>query len=95
MLNDVEKAPYIREKRVMFPLAMVKAGDLVMVAKIGGPVEVRKHLEDLGFVPGSRVDIIAAGGDGNIIVNQKGARLAITEEMARRIMVSPSRKAAM
>ena len=53
----------------MFPLAMAKTGDLVMVAKIGGPVEVRKHLEDLGFVPGSRVDIIAAGGGGNIIVN--------------------------
>ena len=95
MLNDVEKAPYIREKRVMFPLAMVKAGDLVMVAKIGGPVEVRKHLEDLGFVVGSRVDIIAAGGDGNIIVNLKGARLGVTEEMARSIMVSPSRNAAL
>ena len=38
----------------MFPLAMAKTGDLVMVAKIGGPVEVRKHLEDLGFVPKTR-----------------------------------------
>ena len=79
----------------MFPLAMAKTGDLVMVAKIGGPVEVRKHLEDLGFVPGSRVDIIAGGGDGDIFGNQTGDRHAITEEVARRIMESESRKGEM
>lgn len=73
----------------MLPLAFTKSGDEVMVAKIGGGQDVRKHLEDLGFVVGSRVQVISASGDGNIIVNLKGARLAITEMMAQKVQVVP------
>lgn len=60
-----------------------------MVTKIGGTQEMKKHLEDLGFVVGSRVSIISASGDGNIIVNLKESRLAITEQMAQKVMVVP------
>ena len=48
--------------------------------------EVKKHLEDLGFVVGGTATVVAAMG-GNIIVKVKEARVAISEEMARRIMV--------
>jgi len=72
----------------MMPLSFAKAGEKVLIAKIGGNEEVKKHLEDIGFVVGAQVQVISAGGDGNIIVNLKDSRLAITEEMAKKIMIS-------
>ena len=48
--------------------------------------EVKKHLEDLGFVAGGTVSIVSSLG-GNVIVKVKEARVAISEEMARKIMV--------
>ena len=54
--------------------------------KVGGLPEVKKHLEDLGFVAGGCVTVISRIG-GNIIVNVKEARVAISKEMAQKIMV--------
>ena len=70
----------------MFPLALASAGEENIVKKIGGSPEVKKHLSDLGFVVGGRVTVINALG-GNVIVNVKDARVAISEELARKIMV--------
>ena len=56
------------------------------IKKIGGSPEVKKHLENLGFVVGGSVRVISRLGE-NVIVNVKEARVAISEEMARRIMV--------
>lgn len=72
----------------MMPLAFARTGDKVLVARIGGNEEGKKHLEDLGFVVGAQVDIISASGDGNIIVSLKESRLAITSQMAAKIMIS-------
>ena len=47
---------------------------------------MKKHLEDLGFVAGGTVSIVSSLG-GNVIVKVKEARVAISEEMARKIMV--------
>ena len=58
----------------------------LMLAGIGGSPEIKKHLEDLGFVVGGSVTVVNALG-GNVIVNVKESRVAISEEMARRIMV--------
>lgn len=71
----------------MMPLGLTKTGEKVIVARIGGAQEVKKHLEDLGFVVGQEVYIISTPGAGNIIVNVKNTRLAITEQMAAKIMV--------
>ena len=71
----------------MLPLSMAKAGEQVMVARIGGSPDVKKHLEALGFVVGAQVTVVADTGDGNIIVNLKDSRLAITSQMATKIMV--------
>ena len=70
------------------PLAFARTGDKVLVARIGGNEEGKKHLEDLGFVVGAQVDIISASGDGNIIVNLKESRLAITSQMTAKIMIN-------
>ncbi len=70
----------------MMPLALAEVGEENIIKKIGGSPEVKKHLENLGFVVGGSVKIINTLG-GNVIVNVKEARIAISEEMARKIMV--------
>ena len=55
------------------------------VLKVFSP-ELRKHLENLGFVVGGNVTVVAMLG-GNVIVKVKEARVAISEEAARRVMI--------
>ena len=68
------------------PLALAKVGEENIVKRIGGSPEVKKHLENLGFVVGGTVTVINKLG-GNVIVNVKETRVAISEEMSRKIMV--------
>ena len=70
----------------MMPLTFADAGEELVIKKIGGKPEVKKHLENLGFVVGGTVTIVNRLG-GNVIVNVKEARVAISEEMARKIMI--------
>lgn len=70
----------------MMPLALADVGEMNTIKKIGGNPEVKKHLENLGFVVGGNVMVINTLG-GNVIVNVKEARVAISEEMARKIMI--------
>ena len=70
----------------MMPLSLANVGENNIIKKIGGNPEVKKHLENLGFVVGGNVQIVSALG-GNVLVNVKEARVAISEEMARKIMV--------
>ncbi len=70
----------------MMPLSLCSPGEENTVIRVGGKPEVRKHLEDLGFVAGSTVKIITRLG-GNVIVQVKEARVAISSEMAQKIMV--------
>ena len=75
----------------MLPLSLADVGVENTIKKIGGTPEVKKHLENLGFVVGGNVSVITAMG-GNVIVNVKEARVAISEEMARKIMVYLTRR---
>ena len=68
------------------PLSLADIGEENTVKKIGGSPEVKKHLENLGFVVGGNVTVVTSLG-GNVIVNVKGSRVAISEEMAKKIMV--------
>ena len=70
----------------MMPLALADAGQENIIRKVGGSPEVRQHLKELGFVEGSAVSIITAL-NGNVIVKVKESRIAISEEMARKIMI--------
>ena len=70
----------------MMPLMLAGIGEENTIKKIGGSPEIKKHLEDLGFVVGGSVTIVNALG-GNVIENVKESRVAISEEMARRIMI--------
>ena len=68
------------------PLTLANVGEENIIKKIGGLPEVKKHLENLGFVAGGNVTVITTMA-GNIIVNVKEARVAISKEMAQKIMI--------
>ncbi len=70
----------------MMPITLADVGEDNTVKRIGGKPEVRRHLENLGFVVGSSVTVINAIGD-NVIVRVKDARVAISAEMAQKIYV--------
>ena len=70
----------------MMPLNLASPGEENTVLRVGGSPEVRQHLKELGFVPGSTVTIINTLG-GNVIVKVKESRVAISGEMARKIMI--------
>lgn len=70
----------------MMPLTMVNAGEPNVIRKVGGKEETKKFLENLGFVTGGVVTVIAEM-NGNMIVNVKDSRVAIGKDMANKIMV--------
>ena len=70
----------------MIPLSMADVGSPQIVKKIGGNPEVKQHLENLGFHIGGEVCIVSTLS-GNLIVKVKESRVAVSSELARKIMV--------
>ena len=70
----------------MMPLILTDPGDEVIVQKLGGSAEVRQHLADLGFSAGTPVTVVSTTA-GNVIVKVRETRVAISREMAQKIMV--------
>ena len=70
----------------MLPLTFADSGQIFTVSKVNGREDTKKHLEDLGLISGSEVEVMSAQS-GNLIIKVKGSRLAITSEMAQKIMV--------
>ena len=70
----------------MMPLTLAEVGEENIIKKVGGKQEVKAHLENLGFVVGGTVTVINRIG-GSVIVNGKESRIAISKEMAQKIMI--------
>ena len=70
----------------MMPLPLADVGEEQIIKKVGGSQELKQHLADMGFVPGGTVTVVSTIG-GNVIVKVKESRVAISREMAQRIMV--------
>jgi ferrous iron transport protein A len=70
----------------MMPLIYAQEGEPQIIKKIGGNPEVKKHLEDLGFTVGGEVSVLSSLG-GNKIVKVKESRVALSNELAGKIMV--------
>ena len=70
----------------MIPLAVLGAGNDGVIKRISGKPEVKKHLENLGFIVGDTLTVISEQ-NGNIIVKVKESRVAISKEMAMKIYV--------
>ena len=70
----------------MMPLTFANVGEENMIKKVGRKPETRKFLENLGFVAGGTVTVVSTIG-GNVIVKGKESRVAVSKEMAAKIMV--------
>ena len=70
----------------MMPLVMADTGEENIIRRVGGSPEMKKHLEDMGFTVGGVVTVMNTIG-GNLIVKVKESRVAISKEMAAKIMV--------
>ncbi len=68
------------------PLTLAVPGEENIIKRIGGNAEVRAHLQNLGFVSGAVVKVVSSMG-GNLIVNIKNARIAVSKEMAQKILI--------
>ncbi len=68
------------------PLSFSTTGSVVTIKDIKGKDETRRFLESLGFVVGGNVSVVSEI-DGNLIVNVKESRVALSKSMANRIMV--------
>ena len=68
------------------PLTMAGIGETNSIKKITGKDDVRRHLENLGFVAGEPVTVVSRLA-GNMILQIKDSRVALDRMMASRIMV--------
>lgn len=75
----------------MLPLCLAEVGKRKTVQKVAGSPEIRKHLENLGFVTGGDVTVVTAISE-NLIVNVKNTRVALSRELARKIMISEDQR---
>ena len=83
-LAKANRCPKGRMK--MMPLLFAAVGETNTIKKVGGNPEVKKHLENLGFVAGGLITVVSETA-GNLIVNVKEARVAVSREMAQKIMI--------
>ena len=87
MITDGSISVRLSEKgEKMMPINLADPGEETVIKRIGGSPEVKQHLENLGFVVGGSAKVVSSIG-GNIIVNVKESRVAISKEMAAKILV--------
>lgn len=70
----------------MMPLTMARIGEANHIKAVWGQEKLRNHLEALGFTIDSEVCVVSKTY-GNVIVSIKDTRIAISEELASKIMV--------
>jgi len=70
----------------MMPLCYAEQDQPQIIKKIGGTPEVKQHLADMGFTVGGEVSVVSAIGE-NLIVKVKESRIAVSQELARKIMI--------
>lgn len=70
----------------MMPIIMMKIGQVCSIKHIIGDDETKRHLEHLGFILGENITVVAEMA-GNLIVNIKGSRIALSKSLANKIIV--------
>lgn len=70
----------------MIPLVFANTGETQIIKKIGGNDATKRHLENLGFTIGGAVTVVNSL-NGNLIIKVKESRIALNEDMAKKIMV--------
>lgn len=88
-MGNVQAASASRSSAVshhQMPLSFLKNGEEGLVVKVRASKDLHHHLENLGFVEGTKVKIVCTQA-GNLIVEVKGAQVAINRQVASQIIV--------
>ena len=70
----------------MLPLIYAQPNEVNVIRKVMGKPEVKKHLEDMGFVTGALINVVSTV-NGTLIVNVKDTKVALDKELAAKIMI--------
>lgn len=68
------------------PLTFADIGKQEVIKMIKGNETQRQHLNDLGIIKGATVSVVSKM-NGNIIISIKNSRIAISKEIASKIMI--------
>ncbi|HEX3021433.1 MAG TPA: ferrous iron transport protein A [Lachnospiraceae bacterium] len=68
-------------------LAMVRPGEIRVIQDFRAKDDVKRHLQDLGFIRGEEVQVLSENSSGMILL-VKGARIALNRGLASKIMVA-------
>jgi len=71
----------------MMSLSMVSIGETRIVSEFRGKAEIKKHLQDLGFIKGQSLQVIGENQSG-IILLIKGVKVALNRGLASMIIVT-------
>ena len=70
----------------MLPLTYAQINEENVIKKVGGKPDMKKHLEDMGFVTGAIIKVISEV-NGNLIVNVKDSKVALDKQLASKIII--------
>ena len=70
----------------MMPITFLKNGEKGIIKRVGGTPEVKKHLENLGFVADTEVQVVNSIA-GNLILVVKDVRVALSKELAQKVFI--------
>ena len=70
----------------MLPLSYAEVNETNVIKKVTGNPEMKKHLEDMGFVTGAVISVVSTV-NGNLIVNVKDTKVALDKQLAMMIMI--------
>ncbi|TKA97902.1 ferrous iron transport protein A [Cereibacter changlensis] len=79
---------------MQMPLTLMDGGGRGQVTAILGGREMQRRLSDIGILIGREVEVIRRGGSGPLVVAVGDTRLALGQEVSRRIFVSSHPEAA-
>lgn len=69
------------------PLAMMNLGEVRTIVDFRGEEDIKRHLQDIGFLKGEKVEVVGENKSGIILI-VKGVRIALNRGLATKIMVT-------
>ena len=71
------------------PLAFLSENKQATVVEVVGGKGLVRRLYELGFTPGTKVRVISSSSPGPVLVDVKGARIALGRGVTMKIIVNP------
>jgi ferrous iron transport protein A len=68
-------------------LAMMIEGETKIIKSLLGKEDVKRHLQDIGFVMGEEVKVLSENKGGMVLL-VKGVKIALNKALASKIIVS-------